>query len=472
MTRLTWPSPGLEARFYFQEAIVEELLIETTLEHVRAALEDGKVDEAIAALTALHPADRAEAFSDLPPDDQEEILPRLNTQTAADLLEELEDDEAAEAAGHLSAETLADVLDEMKPDEAADILGDLPPEQAASALAQMEDADEVIPLLAHPDDTAGGLMTSAFYALRRQTTAQMAIDFLRTQRPDAESPYYLYVVDRLNRLSGVVALRDLIVAPPETPVESIMRPNVISVPVGTDQEEVAQLMRHYNLLAVPVVDREGKLIGVINHNDIVNVIEEEATEDIYRLANVADGDLQVWSPLSLSIRRRLPWLYVNLLTAFLAAWVISQFEATIARLAVLAVFQSIVAGEGGNAGTQTLAIMVRGLALDEIEFRDVWRALLRETGIGLMHGVAVGIAVAIAAWLWRGIPVLGLVIGLAMAGNLVAAGIAGTLVPLTLKAFKLDPALASAVLVTTVTDCVGFGLFLGLATLFLPYLTT
>jgi magnesium transporter len=313
-------------------------------------------------------------------------------------------------------------------------------------------------------------MTSAFYALRRQTTAQMAIDFLRTQHPDAESPYYLYVVDRLNRLSGVVALRDLIVAPPETLIESIMRPNVISVQVGTDQEEVAQLMRHYNLLAVPVVDSEGKLIGVINHNDIVDVIEEEATEDLYRLANVADGDLEVWSPVRLSIRRRLPWLYVNLLTAFLAAWVISQFEATIARLAVLAVFQSIVAGTGGNAGTQTLAIMVRGLALGEIEFRDVARALLREASIGLMHGVAVGIAVAIGAWLWRGIPVLGLVIGLAMVGNMIAAGIAGTLVPLTLKAFKLDPALASSVLVTMVTDCVGFGLFLGLATLFLPYL--
>src|SRR4029079_1492561 len=243
-----------------------------------------------------------------------------------------------------------------------------------------------------------------------------------------------------------------------------------SVTAGTDQEEVARVMQRYNLLALPVVDTEGKLVGVINYADTVNVMEEEATEDIYRLANVGDGDLQVWSPIGLSVRRRLPWLVINLGTDFLAASVIGLFEATIARLAVLAVFQSIVAGEGGNAGTQTLALMVRGLALGEIEFHDTWRVLLREAGIGLMHGAVVGVLVAIGAWLWRGIPILGLVLGLAMAGNLVAAGVAGTLVPLSLKWLKLDPALASAVIVTTVTDCVGFGLFLGLATLFLPYL--
>jgi magnesium transporter len=451
---------------------MEQALIDATLERVRAALEAGQVDEAITALTTLHPADRADAFADLPRDEQEEILPRLDAQATADLLEELEGPEAAEVAAHLSPETLADVLDEMEPDEAADILGDLPPEQAASALAQMDAsrADEVLPLLAHPDDTAGGLMTSAFYALRRQTTAQIAIDFLRTQRPDAETPYYLYVVDRFQKLIGIVGLRDLIVAEPQATVESIMKRDVVNVPVGTDQEEVARLMSRYDLAALPVVDGDGKLVGVINYDAIVDVIEEEATEDIYRLANVSDGDLQVFSPVRLSVRRRLPWLLVNLGTAFLAASVISLFEATIAKLAVLAVFQSIVAGQGGNAGTQTLAMVVRGLALGEIEFKDAWRAMAREAGIGLIHGMIVGLFVAIGAWLWRGIPILGLVIGMAMVGNLIAAGIAGTLVPLTLKALKLDPALASAVIVTTVTDCVGFGLFLGLATLFLPYL--
>jgi len=446
-------------------------LIDATLEQIRVALEGGKVDEAITALATLHPADRAEAFSDLPEENQEKILPRLDLQTTADLLEELEDEEAAEVASHLTPETLADVLDEMDPDSAADILGDIPAAQANETLAQMEEAEEVIPLLAHPDDTAGGLMTSEFYALRRQMTTQMAIEFLRTQHPDSEAPYYLYVVDRFQKLIGIVGLRDLIVSSPSATIEAVMKRDVISIPVGTDQEEVAHVMQKYDLLALPVVDGEGKLVGVIGYDDIVDVIEEEATEDIYRLANVSDGDLQVFSPIQLSVRRRLPWLLINLFTAFLAASVVNFFEATIAKLTVLAVFQSIVAGQGGNSGTQTLAMVVRGLALGEIEFSDGWEAMLREAGIGLIHGATVGVCVAIGAWLWRGIPLLGVVIGLAMVGNMVAAGIAGTVVPLTLKALKLDPALASAVIVTTVTDCVGFGLFLGLATLMLPYLT-
>jgi len=450
---------------------MDQVLIDSALERVRAALEAGHLDDAIQVLSNLHPADRAEAFSDLPKDDQEEILPRLDPEDAAELLEELEDAEAVEAAASLPTAALAEVLDEMEPDAAADLLGDLPKAQAESVLAQMDEADEVRPLLAHADDTAGGLMTSEFFALRRQMTAQQAIEFLRRQEPDGETPYYLYVVDRFDRLIGIVGLRDLIVAAPEATLESVMKRDVRSVPVGTDQEEVARLMTKYSLLALPVVDNDGKLVGVIRSSDVAHVIEAEATEDIYRLANVSDGDLSVWSPIRLSVSRRLPWLIVNLFTAFLAASVVGLFEATIAQLAVLAVFQSIVAGQGGNAGTQTLAMIVRGLALGEIEFRDIGSALVREISVGLIHGTIIGLLVALGAWLWKGIPLLGLTIGLAMIGNLVAAGLAGTLVPLTLKAFRLDPALASAVLVTTVTDCVGFGLFLGLATLFLPYLT-
>jgi magnesium transporter len=452
---------------------METMLIEAALERVRAALERGRVDEAIEALNTLHPADRVEALADLSPEDQAEVLDELPIGEAADILEDLEDEEAAEVARRLPADTLGDLLDEMEPDEAADVLGDLSPELRRRALAEMtaEQASEVLPLLGYPDDTAGGRMTSEFHALRRQWTAQDAIEYLRRQKPEQERNYYLYVVDRDGRLVGVVGLRELVVADPGATIDSIMSHDIVSVPATLDQEEVARVIQRHELSALPVVDGEGRLAGVISHDDLVDVIEEEATEDIYRLASVgSDGDLQVWSPLRQAIGRRLPWLYLNLLTAFLAAWVISRFEGTIARLAVLAVFQSVVAGAGGNAGTQTLAIMVRGIALGEVEFRHIWRALAREIVLGLLHGVAVGVAVAIGAWLWRGIPMLGVVLGLAMMGNLVAAGIAGTLVPLTLKALKLDPALASAVLVTTVTDAVGFGLFLGLATLFLEYL--
>ena len=450
---------------------MNQLIIDDAVERVRAALESGKVDDAISYLNTLHPADRAETFADLGADDQHELLPRLDAESTAEILEELEDEDARAAATHLSPERLADVLDEMEPDAAADILGDLPPERAASALAEMEEADDVRPLLAYDDDTAGGLMTPEFFALRESMTAQQAIAFLRARDPNAESPYYLYVVDAQDRLVGVLGLRMLITSLPTVLVGDVMIRDIRTVQAGTDQEEVANLMTKYSLLALPVVDVDGKLVGVVRSSDIAHVIEEEATEDIHRLSNISsEGDLGPWSPVRTSVQRRLPWLYINLFTAFLAAWVVSQFEATIAQLAVLAVFQSIVAGQGGNAGTQTLAIMVRGLALGEIEIGDVGPALLREIGIGVLHGVAVGIAVGIGAWLWKGIPFLGVVIGLAMIGNMIAAGMAGTLVPLTLKSLKLDPALASAVLVTTVTDCVGFGLFLGLATAFLPLL--
>jgi magnesium transporter len=327
-------------------------------------------------------------------------------------------------------------------------------------------------LLAYGDETAGGLMTPEFFALRGTMTAAQALAFVRQQDPEGEAPYYLYVVDGDDKLVGVVGLRALIGAAPDTHIEQIMHRDLRTVPVGTDQEEVANLMTKYSLIALPVVDAQGRLAGVIRSRDIATVIEEEATEDIYRLSNVSDGDLTVWSPVKVTVSRRLPWLFLNMGTAFLAASVVNAFQNTIAQLAVLAAFQSIVAGQGGNAGTQTLAIMVRGLALGEIELRDIGPALLREIGIGALHGLAIGLAVGLIAWVWQGIPVLGLVIGLAMLGNLLAAAAAGTLVPLTLKALKLDPALASAVLVTTVTDCVGFGLFLGLATAFLPLLHT
>jgi magnesium transporter len=450
---------------------MEQLLINQTLDRIRTALEAGHVEEAITALTTLHPADQAEAFTELNQEDQAEVLPRLDVEDAAELLEQLNDEDAAEAAASLSPEKLADVLDEMDPDDAADVLGDLPPEQAATVIAQMdaEQKEEVVPLLAYDDDTAGGLMTPDFPHLRRQWTCQQAIDYLRNLHPDTESPYYLYVIDRNGKLIGVVGLRDLIVADPQASVEQVMKNGLISVVVGTDQEEVARLFTKYGLLAVPVVDAEGRLIGVIHNDDIVQVLEEEATEDMYRLANLS-ADEQVFSPVKDSVKRRLPWLVVNLGTAFLAAGVVGLFENTIAKVAILAALQSIVAGQGGNSATQSLTVVVRGMALGEIEIHDALRAMAREALLGVLNGAAIGLIVGLGAWLWQSNGILGLIIGVAMIGNMIAGGVAGALVPLTLKTLKLDPALASAVIVTTVTDCVGFGLFLGLATLFLPFL--
>ena len=455
---------------------MEQALIDATLERVRVALESGQVDEAITALATLHPADRADAFADLPRDEQEEIIPRLDAQATADLLGELEDPEAAEVAAQLSPETLADALDEMEPDEAADVLGDLPPEQAASALARMEDADEVRPLLAHADDTAGGLMTSEFFALRRQMTAQMAIDFLRQQGRNAERPYYIYVVDRFNKLIGVVGLRVLISAPPEATIESIMGRDVRSVPVGTDQEEVAQLMKKYSLLALPVVDADSRLIGVIHGTDMVNVVEEEATEDLQKIggSEALDGPYMLISFWSM-IRKRAGWLIILFLSEMLTATAMGFFEAEIARAVVLALFVPLIISSGGNSGSQAATLVIRAMALGEVKLRDWWRVMRREVLSGLTLGAILGSIgfLRIAAWnfafdtygpYW---PLIGLTVGLSLIGIVLWGTLAGSMLPLFLRRIGLDPATSSAPFVATLVDVTGLIIYFSVASLVL-----
>ncbi len=444
--------------------------IEFALARIRTALEAGEVQAAIDTLTELHPVDRADAFSDLDDKDQAALLPRLDLEATADLLEELEDEQAAAVAETFGTEQLADVLDEMEPDEAADVLGDLPADRAEEALAEMEEARNVIPLLPFDDETAGGRMTTSFIALPLGTSAMDAIQTLRQVEPSSETPYYLYIDDDAGRLVGIVGLRDLVIAAPESKLETIMDRDVIFVHTHEDQEEVALRMARYDLAAVPVVDDQGTVVGIITHDDVMDVLEQEATEDIYRLANVPDHDLSIHSPIKLAIRKRIPWLYLSAITALFAAWVVSRFESIIAEVAILAVFLSVVAGLGGNTATQSLAIIVRALALGEIDRRQAWRTVVKEGLTGLIAGVLVGSAVGLAVWLWQGNLVLGAVLGIALIGNMLIAGFVGALVPISLKALKLDPALASSVLVTTVTDSVGFALFLGLSALALSNL--
>ena len=449
---------------------MEPSIIDATLEAIRTALEANRVEEAIAALTDLHPVDRAEAFADLDDQDQAVILPQLDINDTADLLEELDDEEAADVAETLSTPFLADILDAMEPDKAADVLGDLPPRLAADALAEMEESANVIPLLVFPDETAGGLMTTHLLTLAPEITTAEAIEYLRQTTLGSDTPFYLYVVENNFKLLGIVGLRDLVIADPKRRIREIMDPDVISAKTDLDQEDAARLMIRYDLAAMPVVDDAGSLRGVITYDDLVDVIEDEATEDIYRLANVPDSDLSFDSPIGLSVRRRLPWLFLSGITALFASWVISQFESLIAQVALLAAFLSVVAGLGGNTATQTLAIIVRAIALDEIEPRDAWRTLTKEAVVGLIQGLFIGAAAAVGVYLWTGNEVLGLVLGLALVGNMILATVIGTLVPLILRRLGADPALASTVLVTAVTDSVGFALFLGLATVFINFM--
>jgi magnesium transporter len=311
-------------------------------------------------------------------------------------------------------------------------------------------------------------MNPNVFALSEDLTAGEAITALQTAR-DVEMVFYLYVVDDRRHLVGVVSLRRLLLVPPDTPLKRIMTTDVQSARVDLDQEEVAREVASYNLLALPVVDAENKLVGVITVDDVIDVIKDEATEDLLRLAGVSK-DERVATPVRESFQKRFPWLLVNLATAFLAAGVVGMFQREISIFPLLAVFQSIVAGMGGNAATQTLAVIVRGIALGELTWANAWQALSKEVWVSLGNGLANGVVGALAVGLFTHQWGLALVLCLAMIINLFVAATAGTLIPLGLKAAGIDPALASTVFITTFTDVFGFLSFLGLGTLFLHVL--
>ena len=310
-------------------------------------------------------------------------------------------------------------------------------------------------------------MNPHVFALAEDMTVGEAITALQGSR-DVEMVFYLYIVDARGHLVGVTSLRRLLLVSPETPLKRIMTADPISARVDMDQEEVARLVASYNLLAIPVVDEHNKLAGVITVDDVIDVIKDEATEDLYRLAGVS-SDERVFTPAGESLRKRMPWLIVNLATAFLAAAVVSVFQHTIDGWAALAVFMPIAAGMGGNAATQTLTVIIRGLALGELTWSNSRKALAKNLIVGVANGVVTGTIAALVAWAMNGDIRLGIILGLALVTNLFVAGLVGTLIPLGLKALKVDPALASTVFITTFTDVCGFASFLGLATLFTRY---
>lgn len=438
---------------------------------VAAALEARDIETVAASLTALRPPDRVDVFENFDLDDQRQIIDELGDEEAAEILEELDDEEAAEVAEGLSTEQLAPILDLMETDEAADLLNDLPPAQMAELLEGMDDAAEaeVRPLLEHMDDTAGGRMTRDFVALSADDTVKASIRRLRALEPGEEAAYYLYVQDADQRLAGIVSLRQIIVAPPKTRIGDIMHPDVIRTHVGDDQEDAAQLMQRYDLLALPVVDDANRLVGVITHDDLVDVLAEEATEDMYKMVGL-DVDERPDDGVWTSVRNRLPWLALNLATQLLLIAVLASFQQTMKSVVILGVLFPLVTGNGGNVGAQTTTLVVRSLALGEIDKRLVGRLLFKEVSQGLLNGMAIGVLAGLVALVINAFfavsPISPLLLGgavfLAMALNLAAGGFAGVVMPLALERLGIDPAVASAVFVTTVTDTMGSLLFFGI----------
>lgn len=443
---------------------------ENAFQELMDALEAERVDEAFDLLLGLHPADQAEAVSELSPEQRAPLLARMSREQLADLIDYLKEGPRRSIIGELDPAALGAVLDEAEQDVAVDALHSLDPEQARNVLRTMRTAPEVAPLLPYPDDTAGGRMTRDFVALHKEWTVDQALDYLRRTRPEADQAYYLYVVDDAHKLEGVVSLRQLVVASPEERIRDLMTPEVQSVHATDDQEEVAREIQHYNLVALPVVDDLGRLLGVVIVDDLMDVAQEEATEDMYRMAGVGVRE-HAFSPVRESVTRRVPWLAFNMAWAFVAASVVSAFEGTIEKVAALAIFMPIIAGQGGNAGIQTATIVVRSMALGELELGDIMRVLVKEWATGLVKGVIFGFILGFVAWLWKGNVTLGIIAGVAMFLNMLVAATAGVLIPMTLRRLGLDPATVAGVFDTMLTDLMGFLIFLGLATLLVSHLT-
>jgi len=398
------------------------------------------------------------------------VILEREQEKAAEVLSELDPEDAAQIVKEFKVEQTSELFENIPPDDIAPILPLLPEEMQDSILASMEKkpSEDVQELLLHDEETAGRIMSTEFYALEQNTNVSDAITAIQLEE-DVESAFYLYIVDDQNHLVGVVSLRQLLFARPNTPLKVIMTKNVISVNTETDQEEVARSVADYNLVAIPVVDLENTLVGVVTVDDVIDVINKEATEDIYKMVSLDRTDRIQYSPIK-SLKKRLPFLLLSLLTVSLSPFVIYLFEGTIEKYVKLAVLFPLVAALGGIAGNQTVAIMVREIALGEAEWPITKKALLKEILVGIGNGVIIGSILAAVSYLLFRNPHLGLILGLAMIINLFVAALIGTLIPLFLKLVRLDPALGSVNLLTMCTDAIGIFSFLGLATLFLRYL--
>jgi magnesium transporter len=445
----------------------------TRAEVLRKLLRAGVRPRVERVIERLRPPDLAEVLLELAPEDARTVVHILIAgQRAGRTLNELPADALPGILGLLDDAVLGEILGSLPPDDAVNLLQAMPEERRAGVQARLpaSTAAEMSRLLRYPESTAGRVMTTRFLALRESQTADEGIDAIRRRsEEEIEQVFYIYVVDDQEHLRGVVPIRKLVASQPKTRIGDVMISSVVAVEATADQEEVAAMVAKYNLLAVPVVDSSRRLVGVITVDDVIDVIHEEATEDIFRMVGLAQEE-HVFTPLATSVRRRLPWMVANLATAFVAAWVVGLFEESISKVVALAIFLPVVAGMGGNGGTQTLTIITRGIALGELTIESGMRAIVREIVIGIAIGLTVGALTAVAAWIWRGNPVLGLVLLLAMVINMAIAGFAGAAVPLALRAMRQDPALGSGVLVTTFTDVFGFLAFLGIATALLQYL--
>ena len=442
------------------------------LSKVETLLEENKELELHVYLEDMHAADIAEVLENLEDDQQTQVFGLLSDEKATEVLEEINSEQFSILLKDLTYEKKVTLLENMSQDDIVDKLSELSEsrQQEIIAFLDYEDAADVKELLIYEEGTAGRIMTKDYVSIRKDYSVYYAIETLRAIAPEAETIYYVYVTDEIDRLVGVISLRQLIISPPNRSVETIMNENLITVNVNDDQEDVAKIVSKYDLLAIPVIDNSNILRGIITIDDVLDILEEEATEDIFKFAGTSEyeiyeNDTTLFRRVRNSVMSRLPWLIITIFGGLLSAKILSNFQGTISANATLAMFMPLLTGMGGNVGTQSSTITVRNIATHVIEGTGIFRTLVHEISVGLFVGIVCSTMVGFAAIIMQADYHIALIVGIAMWANMTTAATIGTIVPLVFKKIGVDPAVASAPFITTTIDLTGLTIYFSLATM-------
>ena len=443
-------------------------------EIINDAIEEALLNEAInpfrAEFLKIHPYDQSEFFEAQTKEVRYLIYSYLSPEEMAEVMEHVESELQGEFIVEMNPTYAAEILAKMATDDAVDILNDLDKNKVASYLTIMPDdeADEIKALLHYEEKTAGSIMTTEFVVVSIDMTVKEAMRHLRKVAPDAETIYYIYVVNQDRQLVGVISLRDLIIAEGVLTIDDVVNRQIVSVSVGDDQEDIARMMRDYDFLALPVVDFQNHLLGIITVDDIMDVMEEEASDDYSKLAGV-DVDSVDQNPV-VAAGKRLPWLIILLFLGLFTASIIARFEETLEQVALLAIFIPLIAGMAGNTGTQSLAVAVRGITTGELQKRGILKTIMRESVTGIITGVTCGLSIWLIIFIWQGMFFLGFLVGLSIMITLFVATISGAVVPMLMDRLNIDPAVASGPFITTINDIISITIYFGMATLFMEFL--
>jgi magnesium transporter len=436
------------------------------VESIKRLLRRGATTHLVNIVNKTHAADLSVVFRSLSLSQQRELFDMIaDIEQKGILFSELDEDTFSDFIAEMELEEIVEILEEMPNDDVADLLGRLPEEKSKIILEKMrrEESEEVEDLLRYEDDTAGGIMVRDFIALTEDTTAKEAIESLQKEHSEVEMPFYLYVVDDYGKLVGVSSLRQLVLVPPETPLKELMTTDVFSVQTNMDQEEVAKIVARYDILAVPVVDETNRLVGIVTVDDVIDIFRREATEDILKMAGAGEEFVETKSILK-STRIRLPWLFASCVGGVIAFFIIGRFEGSLNKVAALAAFIPVIMGMGGNIGTQSSTIVVRGLATGRINIRDLWAVVFKELSIGVILGVVYGLVIGSVAHARYSMGALAIAVCIAVISSMSVAALVGSLVPMGFARINIDPAVATGPFVTTAVDIISVFFYFTIAT--------